>query len=121
MSRGRGIGFSWPTSPGAIDASVPPISRYTSPATRDVTARAAMLKAVRWSGFFPRFPTVHCTQALTAAMTIVACGPSRSSAANSNANDDDSVAPWWASGRSTLKTDAIAEAASRLRKMNGCE
>ena len=36
---------------------------------------------------------VHCTHALTAAITIVACGPMSSSAANSNANDGDSVAP----------------------------
>jgi hypothetical protein len=52
-----------------------------------------MLKAVRWSGFFSRRPTLHCTHALTAAITIVACGPMSNSAANSNANEDESVAP----------------------------
>ena len=38
-------------------------------------------------------PTCTAPTRSTAAITIVACGPSSSSAANSNANDDDIVAP----------------------------
>jgi hypothetical protein len=52
-----------------------------------------MLKTVRCSGLRVPRAAVHWTHALVAAITIVACVPSISSAANSNANDRDIVAP----------------------------
>ena len=80
-----------------------------------------MLKAVRWSGVRGDTLTVLCTQAATAAMISVGCGPSSRSPAKAKANDSDIVAPCNENGRSTRNSAAPDAPASRARKTDQCE
>ena len=86
-------GVSRPPTVVRFQPPRPPSPSNTAPAPSDVTTSAAMLKTVRCSGLRVPRAAVHWTHALVAAITIVACVPSISSAANSNANDRDIVAP----------------------------
>src|SRR5262245_61823574 len=106
--------MSWPRCPGT-----PPSARYAKPAACTVSVRTAMLKIVRYVGFRCFMRNVHWLHALPMATIIVACGPSRSSAAKSTAYDTDIVDPLLASGSDTLNADVNPETSSRPTNNHG--
>ena len=82
--------------------------------------RLAMLKSVRYGGFFVVIRNVHWLHALIAPTIIVCAGPSRMSERKSTAYETDIVEPLRASGRFTLNADVIDESSSSVTNQIGC-
>src|SRR5689334_7526190 len=81
-----------------------------------------MLNMVRYTGFCSLLFKWHWQYALATATTIVACGPSSSSAAKSTAYDTDIVEPLVVIGSVTLSAaEADAMATSATNSTGCCE
>src|SRR5688572_8251082 len=82
--------------------------------------RLAMLKSVRYGGFFVVIRNVHWLHALIAPTIIVCAGPSRMSERKSTAYETDIEETLRESGRVTLKADVADDSARSVTNHTGC-
>ncbi len=103
--------------PKSEGVSCPPSDRYATPVAAIVTAAAATLNAVRYSGYGRLTLIVHCVQAPAIATRSAAPGPSNRSAVRFAPNETESVDPLESGiGRLTFHIDVRHDASTSAEK-----